>query len=227
MAGGNTAPAVRVGDSVHRVAGPWTPLVQRLMRGLREAGVAVVPEPRGLDAEGREVVAYVAGDCPLYPLPGWVWADDVLVQVGSALRAVHDASAGLGLPRDGWRWDAVEPVEVVCHGDVAPYNTVWRDGRLVAFIDWDYAVPAPRGFDLGYAAYRFVSLTPRGHPDGRDSDWTEQRRRLALLCDAYGGADPGDVLRWAIVRLDRLVENGSPHAALYASDAAWLRARGG
>lgn len=223
MAGGHTAPVVRVGDSVRRVAGPWTPLVQRLMAGLRAAGVAVVPGPRGLDAEGREVVEYVAGECPGYPLPAWVWSDDVLRQVGAALRAVHDASARLRLPDGGWREPLVEPGGVVCHGDVAPYNTVWRDGRLVAFIDWDHARPAPRGYDLGYAAYRFVSLTPPGHPDGHGLPVAEQRRRLALLCEAYGGADPDDVLRWAAVRLDALVENASPHAPLYAADARWLR----
>ncbi|HVF05727.1 MAG TPA: phosphotransferase [Frankiaceae bacterium] len=223
MTGGHSAPVVRVGDSVHRVAGPWTPLVQRLMAGLRAAGVGVVPEPRGLDAEGREVVEYVAGDCPVYPLPAWVWSDDVVRQVGAALRAVHDASARLELPSVGWRDAPVEPGDVVCHGDVAPYNTVWRAGRLVAFIDWDHARPAPRGYDLGYAAYRFVSLTPPGHPDGHELPVGEQRRRLALLCDAYGDADPDDVLRWAAYRLDLLVANASPHAPLYAADARWLR----
>ena len=223
MAGGHTAPVVRIGDSVRRVAGPWTPLVHRLMAGLRAAGVGVVPEPRGLDAEGREVVAYVAGDCPVYPLPPWVWDDDVLRQVGAALRAVHDASAALGLPRDGWRLPPVEPAEVVCHGDVAPYNAVFRDRRLVAFIDWDHALWAPRLYDLGYAAYRFVTLTPPGHPDGLTQPDSERDRRLALLCAAYGGADPAEVLRWALLRLDLLVATGSPHAPLYAADAAWLR----
>lgn len=223
LPGGHTAPVVRVGDAVRRVAGPWTPNVHALMRGLRAAGVPYVPEPLRVSG-GDEWVEYVEGDCPIYPLPPWVWTDDALVQVGRAVRAVHDAAAALDLPRDGWRWEPVEPVEVVCHGDVAPYNTVWRDGRLAALIDWDYAVPAPRAFDLGYAAYRFVSLTPPVHPDGLGLTPGEQHRRLALLCDAYGGADPADVLRWAAVRLERLVANRSPHAALYAADLGWVRA---
>lgn len=223
MPGGHSAPAVRVGDSVRRAAGPWTPRVHDLMRGLRAAGVGVVPEPRGLDADGREVVAYVAGDCPLYPLPPWVWSDGVLRQVGMTLRAVHDAAAALALPLDGWRDDPVEPAETVCHGDVAPYNTVWHDGRLVALIDWDRAVPAPRAFDLGYAAYRFVSLTPPGHPDGREATPGEQRRRVSALCDAYGGADPAEVIRWAALRVERLANGDGPHRALYASHLPWVR----
>jgi Ser/Thr protein kinase RdoA (MazF antagonist) len=227
MAGGHTAPVMRRGDDVLRVPGPWTPNVHALMRGLRAAGVAVVPRPRGVDERGREVVEYVAGDCPVYPMPPWVWGDDVLRQVARAVRAVHDASATLDLPLDGWRFPPVEPVEVVCHGDVAPYNTVWRDATLVALIDWDHAVPAPRAYDLGYAAYRFVSLTPPGHPDGHDIPWEERLRRLGAFCEAYGGADPAEVLRCAIASLDRLVANASIHAPLYAADAAWLRERTG
>lgn len=227
MPGGFTAPVVRVGDTVRRTAGPWTPNVHALMRGLRAAGVTVVPEPRGLDDEGREVVEYVAGDCPIYPVPEWAWTDDALAQVARALRSMHDASAALSLslslPRTGWRRPAREPAEVVCHGDVAPYNSVWRDGRLVAFIDWDYAMPAPRGWDLGYAAYRFASLTDPSNADGRASDRAEQRRRLELFCAAYGGADPDDVLRWALVRVEDLVANDGPHRAVYEVDAAWLR----
>jgi len=222
MPGGFTAPVVRLGDTVRRTAGPWTPNVQALMRALRAAGASAVPEPRGLDAEGREVVEYVAGDCPIYPVPEWGWTDEALRQVARALRAVHDASPTM--PRTGWRRAAIEPVEVICHGDVAPYNTVWRDARLVAFIDWDFAVPAPRGWDLGYAAYRFASLTDPANADGRPGDRTEQRRRLEVFCEAYGGADPGDVTRWAIVRLDDLVANDGPHRAVYERDAAWLRA---
>lgn len=222
LAGGHTAPVVRVGDTVRRVAGPWTPNVHALMRGLRAAGV-VIPEPRGLDDEGREVIEYVAGDCPVYPVPAWVWDDDVLRQVGRALRAIHDASRTLDLPRDGWRFPAVEPVEVICHGDVAPYNSVFRDRRLIAFIDWDCALPAPAAYELGYAAHRFVSLTPPENADGLTSEPDEQWRRVAVLCDAYGGADPVDVVRYALVRVERLIAHHGPHEAVYVSDAHWIR----
>ncbi len=222
LPGGNTAPVVRVGDTVRRVAGPWTPQVRRLMQGLRAAGLTTVPEHLGLDDAGREVVEFVEGDVPVYPLPGWCWSDEVLLDVGRALRSVHNASAGLGLSRQGWRREAVEPVEVVCHGDVAPYNAVFRSGRLVAFIDWDYAGPGPRLWDLGYAAYRFVSLTPPGHRDGqpvRQSD-AEQWRRVALLCAAYGDVEPREVVRWAARRLADLVDYSRARAA--AGDPAFL-----
>ena len=240
LPGGNSGPVIRVGDTVRRVAGPWTAQVQALMLGLREAGVSIVPEPLGLDPEGREVVEYVEGDVGIYPMPDWVWNDELLTDVGRAMRQIHDAGVGLDLPLTGWRREAVEPVEVICHVDVAPYNAVCRDSRLVALIDWDYAAPGPRGWDLGYAAYRWVSLTPPRPQDGRTAEIPEQRRRLQLLCDAYGtGITPDEVIGWAIARLDDLVAYSRQqelagnetfirtaaegHRALYESDVAWLR----
>ncbi|WP_033432008.1 phosphotransferase [Saccharothrix syringae] len=29
--------------------------------------------------------------------------------------------------------------EVACHGDFGPWNVVWRDGRPVGVLGWDYA----------------------------------------------------------------------------------------
>lgn len=218
LAGGNTAPVVRVGDTVRRVAGPWTPQVAALMTGLRTAGVPGVPEHRGRDEQGREVVEYVDGDVPIYPMPPWLWDDAVLTDVGRAVRRIHDASADLGLPLTGWRRPAVEPVEVVCHGDVAPYNCVFVDRRLVALIDWDHALPGPRLRDLGAAAYRFVSLTPVGHPDGLDLPAAEQWRRVDVLCRAYGEVYASDVVEWAARHLEDLIAYSYERAA--AGDAA-------
>lgn len=240
LAGGNTAPVYRVGDTVRRVPGPWTPLVAALMTGLRAAGVPGVPEHLGLDELGREAVEHLDGDVPVYPMPAWVWTDEVLVDVGTAVRRVHDASAVLELPRTGWRRPAVEPVEVVLHGDVAPYNAVFSQGRLVGLIDWDHARPGPRLLDLGEAAYRFVSLTPPGHRDGQPfQSVAEQWRRVEVLCAAYGDVAARDVVQAAADHLDdligwtrsqaaagdaalqRTIDLG--HLALYEGDLEWVR----
>lgn len=241
LTGGHTAPVVRIGDTVRRVAGPWTQNVAALMTGLRAAGVPGVPEHHGLDEDGREVVAWVDGDVPTYPMPAWAWDDAVLVDVVRAVRRAHDAASGLDLPVTGWRRPALEPVETVCHGDVAPYNAVFRQKRLVALIDWDHALPGPRLWDLGYLAYRFVSLTPPGHRDGRPGSGPpdEQWRRVGLLCEVYGDVAPVDVVSWAAHRLEDLVAYSHAeaaagnaalqrtidlgHVALYESDLKWVR----
>ena len=45
-------------------------------------------------------------------------------------------------------------------GDLGPWNTVYRDGVPVAFIDWDGAEPVEPVADLAAAAWAFVPLAP-------------------------------------------------------------------
>lgn len=239
LAGGNSGAVIRDGDRIRKPAGPWTPQVHALMHALRRQGVPWVPEPFGIDEEGREVIEYVEGDVGIYPMPDWIWSDELLVEVAQATREIHDASDGLGLPLDGWRRAAIEPVEVVTHFDLAPYNAVCRDGHLIAFIDWDYATPGPRLWDLGYLAYRWLPMGPADGEEGHGFPLEVQQRRMRLLCDTYGGVTPEQVLAWAIRRLDDLISYsreqvgaGNPtfiatheagHTAFYEREVAWIR----
>ncbi|NKY10704.1 phosphotransferase [Cellulomonas hominis] len=232
LPGGNTGGAVRVGDSVRRPAGPWTPAVQLLLAHLRARGVTEVPEPRGVDDRGRDVTAFVPGTVPAYPMPAWVWADHVIAEAAALLRRVHDASADLDTAGLVWRLPAREPAEVVCHSDAAPYNLVFTDGHVVGLIDWDTAAPGPRVWDLAYLAYRLAPLGPAA-ADPEDVPLVERARRLALLCAAYGrGVRERDVLVAVPGRLRALADHtraraaGSPelraHADAYTADAAWV-----
>ncbi len=47
---------MRVGDTVRRAAGPWTPTIHALLRHLRASGLSMVPEPLGIDEQGREII---------------------------------------------------------------------------------------------------------------------------------------------------------------------------
>ena len=75
---------------------------------------------------------------------------------------------------------------MVCHNDLAPSNTIYRDGQPVAFIDWDVAAPAPPLWDIAHAVWRFVDIT-------RNADTMDVRTlaaRTRLFCDAYGLSRP-------------------------------------
>lgn len=198
MAGGvNTV--LRVGERVHRPAGEWTPTVHAVLEHLAVKGFASAPRPYGFDAEGREIVDYIPGDVPGYDV---VLSDEGLAEIGVLLRGLHDATTDfVPPPNAAWYFEPREPFEVVCHGDVAPYNTVFRDGRPVALIDFDTAHPGPRVWDVAYAAYRFVHLVEDGAPV------TEQGRRLALFADAYGldVSDRAVLLDTVVARLEHLV----------------------
>jgi hypothetical protein len=208
LAGGNMTAVVRVGDTVRRAAGPWTPTIHAFMRHLRASGFTAVPEPLGIDDRGREIISLLPGATATYPLPDFAWSEATLHAVARCLRAFHDASAGFVAPPDGrWQWEAHEPAEVVCHNDFAPYNLMFEDGRLTGVIDLDLASPGPRVWDMAYTAYRFVPLTDPANPDAPFPGVDAQARRLAAFCTAYGdpAIEPSAVLESAAANLRELV----------------------
>jgi hypothetical protein len=199
---------VRVGDTVRRAAGPWTPTIHALMRHLRASGFTAVPEPLGLDEKGREIISLLPGATADYPLPEFVLSEPTLDTVARTLRAFHDATLAFVPPPDAvWQWPAHEPQEVICHNDFAPYNLMFDDERLTGVIDLDLASPGPRVRDMGYTAYRFVPLTDPANPDVENPGEATQRRRLRRFCDTYGDLRiaPADVVGAALGKLGELV----------------------
>ncbi|HYZ55655.1 MAG TPA: phosphotransferase [Streptosporangiaceae bacterium] len=189
--GGNTGGAVRVGDTVRRAAGPWTPTVHALLAHLAGQGFAGSPRPLGVDDRGREILSFLDGQTvgSRLPWPAWVHAEDTLVQVARWLRRYHDAVAGFVPPagavwRAGGRWKAGL---IIGHNDAAPYNAVWRDGQLVGFIDWDMAGPASPSWDLAFAAFSWVPLHAR-HVVSREgfTDFAGRPARLRRFLAEYG-----------------------------------------
>jgi Ser/Thr protein kinase RdoA (MazF antagonist) len=208
LAGGNMTAVVRVGDTVRRAAGPWTPTVHAFLRHLRASGFEHVPEPLGIDERGREILSFLPGTPATYPLPAFAWSDATLTVVAQWLRAFHDASQGFVPPQEArWQWPAHEPQEVICHNDFAPYNLLFQDGRLTGVIDLDLVSPGPRVWDMAYTAYRFVPLTDPANPDAPFPGEPEQTRRLAAFCAAYDHPqiDPSHVLAAAAAKLRELV----------------------
>jgi hypothetical protein len=221
LAGGNMTAVVRVGDTVRRAAGPWTPTIHAFMRHLRTSGFESVPEPLGIDDRGREIISLLPGAPATYPLPEFAWSDATLSAVARLLRAFHDASVGFVAPVGGcWRWPAHQPGEVVCHNDFAPYNLMFEDGKLTGVIDLDLASPGPRVWDMAYTAYRFVPLTDPDNPDAPYPGANAQARRLAAFCRAYGDSsvEPSNVVESAAAKLRELVAFIERQAA--AGDAA-------
>jgi aminoglycoside phosphotransferase (APT) family kinase protein len=84
----------------------------------------------------------------------------------------------------------------VCHNDLAPYNTIYRDGQPVALIDWDVAAPAPPLWDVAHAVWRFVDIT--NYADSVDVPTLAARTRL--FCDAYGLANRSSLLDTVLAR---------------------------
>lgn len=180
------------------------------------------------------------GIVPSYPLPAWVWSEEVLVEAARRLAQVHRAGGGFTTTDAIWQIPAHFPAEVICLNDVAPYNMDFDDAhRLTGMIDLDTASPGPRVWDLAYLAYRLAPLTQAEDTGAGVPSLTVRGERVEQLCRAYGGA--GDqvaiaanvVLRTTIARLQDLATftaaraaAGAPqvaaHAQIYRNDARWV-----
>lgn len=183
LSGGNmSSGVVRVGDTVRRPTGPWTPAVHALLAHLHAVGFRGAPRPLGLDEHGREVLSFIPGAVAWPEHFDLLEPDRQLAHVAQLIRDFHDAVADFTPPPDA-RWQALVPAEgldLIAHHDLAPWNLVVNDTQW-AFIDWDVAAPGSRLWDLAYALHGFVPLSA-------DPRWQrhDAGRRLRVFVDAYG-----------------------------------------
>ena len=188
LIGGNISAVSKVGGTVRRGTGPWTPAVHALLRHLERVGFDGAPRVLGMDEWGREILSFIPGEVPYRASPGVV-TEEVLAEVGRLLRSYHEAVRGFELPAGiSWHYSELPGARtLVCHNDVSPRNTVFRGGRPVAFLDWDLASPAPPAWDLAQAAWQFVPLC--GDAGCARNGWSSpphRTGRLRVLCDGYG-----------------------------------------
>jgi aminoglycoside phosphotransferase (APT) family kinase protein len=233
LPGGNLGGAVRVGETVRREAGPWTPAVGELLRHLERKGFEGAPRFLGIDEQGREVLGYIEGETvgDLLPWPPWTHDDETLDQVADWLAAYHAAVEDFEPPSDAvWRLSARWSADVVVgHNDAAPYNAVWRDGRLAGFIDWEFAAPVPREWDLAFVASSWVPLHAR-HVVEREgfTNFEARPARLRRLLARYGwdGELTGflEVVRERVLSsahgLRELAASGDTHASRLLAEGA-------
>jgi hypothetical protein len=227
LPGGNLGGAIRVGDTVRRQVGRWTPAVHALLDHLESTTFEAAPRALGFDGLGREILSYIEGETAEQtdPWPAWVWSDETLWQAGALLRSYHDAIRGFEpAPDSRWRLpcDALKQGHVVCHNDWAPYNVVRRGGEIVGVIDWDVAGPGDPRQDLAIAAWQWIPMYAADLVYGEPLDILS---RLHTLCDAYGLKDRStfveEVSYRARVRVDRILQGAEGDPGL-----AKLRDRG-
>lgn len=191
LSGGREGKIFKKGRQVIRPANPWTPHVQRFLQFLLEEGFQNIPQPYRINEKGQEVLSFVPGEVYNEPLPAFMLTDEILVEAAELLQAYHSASEKYisRLTRqEAWMLPVVAPIEVMCHGDFAPYNVTVVNGRLFGMIDFDTAHPGPRLWDAAYAVYRWVPFrSPENENNCHSLD--EQITRTRIFLNAYGMPD--------------------------------------
>ncbi|GAA3143745.1 aminoglycoside phosphotransferase family protein [Planomonospora alba] len=240
---GGVNEVLRVGETVHRPTGPWSPAVHGLLRHLERRGFRGAPRLHGVTEDGLEVLDFIPGRVSDYPLTPEAASGEALESAAELLRAYHDATAEYVAGHEtGWMSPALPPAEVILHNDYAPYNCVLDGTRVVGIIDFDTAAPGPRLWDVAYAVHRWAQV---GDPDAGTGCGTaeEQAVRARVFCDRYGldAAGRGALVDTVAARLGALVEFMHAQAAagveafrrhieeghdtLYRNDIAYLGER--
>jgi hypothetical protein len=165
--------------------------VHALLLHLARNGFPGSPRPLGMDGQGREMLTFLEGETvgSTLPWPAWTHTEHTLAQVARWLRRYHDMVSDF-IPPDGAAWrmgGQWRPGLIIGHNDAAPYNAVWRAGRLAGFIDWDMAGPVTRAWDLAFAAFSWVPLHAR-HVVAREgfTSFGSRPARLRLFLAEYG-----------------------------------------
>jgi Phosphotransferase enzyme family len=191
LGGLETGRVVKVGETVRREAGPWTPTIQTVLTHLNRAGFPC-PRPLGLDEQGRESFSFLPGRASNWPWPTALIATDGAAKVGTFLRAYHRVVAGFAPPAPAlWRHGPQEPKpgEVILHGDFGPHNLIWDGEDICGLIDFELARPGDPMEDAGFAVVRAAQLRPdaQTRPPGfaRPPD---RAARLAAFAEGYGCA---------------------------------------
>lgn len=93
---------------------------------------------------------------------------------------------------------------MICHGDLGPWNVVWRGLTPVGLVDFDFAQPGPPMDDIAYALeylvpFRDDAQALRSHGFRATPD---RARRLGLFAEAYGLDGPAGLVD-AVIRRQR------------------------
>ncbi len=200
-----TSGIVRRGDRLLRPMGPWSPAVHEYLRHLEAAGFEGSPRVLGIEGD-REVLTFIDGDVAADPrwqpghghrLPPYARTELALRGAAQLIRKLHAAAAGFRPAITSYRFHPCPPRagEIVSHGDLGPWNTVYRDGIPIAFIDWDAAQPVDPLAGLAAAAWTFVPLAPPGQLAEAGFDpLPDLPARLRTFLVGYGLSDRKAIL---------------------------------
>jgi len=181
----NRGLVVRVGDTVRRPTAPCWPATHALLAHLSAAGFDGAPRVLAV-TPSVETLTYMHGQAAVPPLTEDTLTDAALVSVADLLRRYHQAAASFDPA--GYSWPRPIPARfrtgLVSHNDAHPANLVFRDGRAVALIDFDWAGPGGAAWDFATAARNWAPLTD-------DADIADSRRgraleRFRIFLDASG-----------------------------------------
>ena len=195
LPGGNVGGAVRVGSTVRRATGPWTPAVHALLTYLADR-IPGIPRVLGRDEQGREVLSYMPGR--VIEVEKERLSPGQITSLVRWTRSFHAAVADFRHPGP-WRYFPVAKPTLIGHNDIAPYNACFDGEEVAGVFDWGLAGPSTPLSELAFIAWNCVPLWS-------DIDPGAAAERLTLIASAYGGFSAREILHAVPDRIRRMLD---------------------
>lgn len=210
MPGGvaNAGRVVRRGEFVLRPSNPHSNSVHSFLRKLRSTGFEGASLPVEIQDDGRERLVFIEGEVPVPPFPAWARTNDALASIAVLMRSFHEASSQVPVGPGTWSDEMADPAggSMICHNDVCLENVVFRNGRAIGLLDFDFAAPGRPIRDLAAFARMCVPIDDDLSAVRLGFEMIDRPVRLRLVADTYGldGSGRKELLQ----HLDRSMRGG-------------------
>ena len=145
LTGGRSTPGVyKDGNIVYRPHSRATDLYAPLLKYYESRHVELTHRYLGT-VDGNDMFGFIDG---YVPQDVGATTQKQLREFMGIVRVLHDISSDFLGDSD----------KVICHNDLSPCNTVFRDGIPVAVIDWDGASIGERWEDLAYIIWLWTNI---------------------------------------------------------------------
>ncbi|OJJ21153.1 hypothetical protein BKI52_11330 [marine bacterium AO1-C] len=189
---GSLNTVTRIGDTIRRSMHEWTPTVTHFLDYLVQKGIKEVPTSLGIDTQGREIQTFIIGEVALRPWPSILKMNEGLEIITRFVKRYHTVQVEVDYvpPKDAvwYAPDArYQPGDIIRHGDLGPWNTLWTGSTLQGVIDWDFIEPGKPIEDLAQLAWYWVPL--RGAQGWQEAGFEQApnyQMRLTTICETYG-----------------------------------------
>ena len=202
--GRSTDGVVRVGDTLRRPHKQESEFANSVLKYLEKQGYPYSQRYFGLDECGRDTFAFIDGYVPSEI------GNTTLAQLCAFMKIVkdlHDVSSGFA--PEG---------KVICHNDLSPCNTVFRNDVPVAIIDWDSAAFGERWEDLTYILWLWINIG--SHKRTEIDIMGQMKSALAVYrADEQTLRGFADKLIW---RMDKVIADMTPENYQYKRTKDWV-----
>lgn len=219
LSGGNLSNVYKHNENVLREQKYWSSTIHRVLQHLEKVQFTSCPRFLGIDQSGMEVLSFVPGEC----IDNYPFTNDenkqllIIKKLAEMIRKYHDSTLSFDRSQsDKWMFSYKGTLEkeVICHNDIAPYNTTFVNDMPYGMIDFDTCCPAPRIWDIVYVLYRFVPFSQklydiekkeyRCYDASKDKEF--RKKCIKVFFDAYGMECPEDLFEQMIARLQALAD---------------------